>query len=75
MKIRRRRWNPQTRVEMLQLFRDGVAVDKLAEKYGVTPTSIRQQASEYGVYRTPGYISAVNRRSSGLPNVMRGRDE
>jgi len=60
---------------MLQLFRDGVAVDKLAEKYGVTPTSIRQQASLYGVYRTPDHISAVNRRSSGLPNVVGARDE
>ena len=75
MKIRRKRWNPQTRVEMLQLFRDGVAVKKLAEKYGVTPTAIRQQAKEFGVYRTPDYISAVNRRSSGLPNVIRGRNE
>ena len=75
MKIRRKRWNTQTRVEMLQRFRDGVAVEKLAEKYEVTPTAIRQQAREYGVYRTPDYISAVNRRSSGLPNVVRARDE
>ena len=75
MKIRRRRWNPQTRAQMLQLFRDGVAVDKLAEKYGVTPTSIRQQAREYGVYRTPDYISRINRQKSGLPNVIRGRDD
>lgn len=75
MKIRRKRWNPQTRAQMLQLFRDGVAVEKLAEKYGVTPSAIRQQAKEYGVYRTPDYISAVNRRSSGLPNVIRARDD
>lgn len=75
MVFKRKRWNPQTRAQMLQLFRDGVAVEKLAEKYGVTPTAIRQQASEYGVYRTPDHISAVNRRSSGLPNVVRGRDE
>jgi len=69
MKIRRKRWNPQTRVEMLQLFRDGVAVEKLAEKYGVTPTAIRQQASEYGVHRTPEYLSNVRREASGLPGV------
>ena len=75
MKIRRKRWNPQTRVEMLQLFRDGVAVEKLAEKYGVTPSAIRQQAGLYGVHRTPDYISAVNRRSSGLANVVGGRDD
>jgi len=75
MKIRRKRWNTQTRVEMLQRFRDGVAVEKLAEKYEVTPTAIRQQAKEFGVYRTPDHISAVNRRSSGLPNVVRARDE
>jgi len=75
MKIRRKMWKTQTLTEMLQLFRDGVAVEKLAAKYGVTPTAIRQQASQYGVHRTPDYISAVNRRSSGLPNVVGGRDD
>ena len=75
MKIRRKKWKTQTLTEMLQLFRDGVAVEKLAKKYGVTPTSIRQQASQYRVHRTPDYISAVNRQSSGLPNVIGGRDE
>lgn len=75
MKLRRKRWDAQTRVQMLQLFRDGVAVEKLAKKYGVTPHSIRQQASQYGVHRTPDYISAVNRQSSGLPNVIGWRDD
>ena len=68
-KHRRKQWTVATLNRMLQLFRDGVSVEKLAEKYNRTPTAIRQQACKHGVHRTKEHISAVMRKASGLPAV------
>ncbi len=67
MILRRKRWTAATLNEMLQGYRDGVRIEKLSEKYGVTADAIRQQASKYGVTRTAEYLSNVRREASGLP--------
>ena len=73
MKLRRKQWTPQTLNEMLQLYRDGVRIEKLAKKYGVTPDAIRQQASKRHVYRSGEFLSTVRRECSALQ--FGGRDE
>ena len=65
MKLRRKQWTPQTLNEMLQLYRDGVRIEKLSEKYGVTPDAIRQQASKAHVYRSGDHLSRVRREANG----------
>ena len=66
MKLRRKQWTPQTLNEMLQLYRDGVRIEKLSKKYGVTPDAIRQQASKRQVYRTGEFLSEIRRECSAL---------
>ena len=69
MKLRRKTWNPQTLTEMLQLYRDGVSVKNLAEKFERTQSSIRQTTSYYKIFRSSEHLSWVRRSSSGLPGV------
>ncbi len=73
MKLKRKQWTPQTLSEMLQLYRDGVRIEKLAQKYGVTPDAIRQQASKARVYRSGEFLSEIRRECSALQ--FGGRDE
>jgi transposase-like protein len=70
--FKRKQWTAATLNEMLQLYRDGVRIEKLAKKYGVTADAIRQQASKHHVYRSGDHLSQVRREASGLPGV---RDE
>lgn len=73
MKLRRKHWTPQTLNEMLQLYCDGVRIEKLSKKYGVTADAIRQQASKARVYRSGEFLSTVRRECSGLQ--FGGRDD
>ncbi len=66
MRFKRKQWTAATLNEMLQLYRDGVRIEKLSEKYGVTPDAIRQQASKRQVYRTGEFLSEIRRKCSGL---------
>lgn len=59
MRFKRKQWTAATLNEMLQLYRDGVRIEKLAKKYGVTPDAIRQQASKARVYRSGEFLSEV----------------
>ena len=63
MKFKRKQWTPQTLNEMLQLYRDGVAIENLSKKYKVTPDAIRQQASKAHVYRSGEHLSRVRREA------------
>ena len=74
MKFKRKQWTPQTLNEMLQLYKDGVRIEKLSEKFDVSPDAIRQQAAKYQVYRSEDLLSRVRREASGLKNV-RGENE
>ena len=73
MRFKRKQWTAATLNEMLQLYRDGVRIEKLAQKYGVTADAIRQQASKRHVYRSEDHLSRVRREASGLQ--FGGRDE
>jgi len=68
-------WSEEDKSRMLELYGQGWDTSSLAEMFDRTEDAIRQQTAKAHVYRTAEKLSEVRRRSSGLLNVQRARQD